>query len=82
VFNGYAVVRYLRLMGGRDDLVSGPIAAKMLGVPIGYLTYFARTGKLIPVTLKEKDRYNYFKRADVERLIRLREARQLDLVFP
>lgn len=75
VFNGYAVVRYLRLMGGRLDLVSGPIAAKMLDVPIGYLTNFARTGKLIPVTLKEKDRYKYFKREDVERLIRLRQAK-------
>jgi hypothetical protein len=76
VFNGYAVLRYLRLMGGRDDLVSALIAAKMLGVRNGYLPYFVRTGKLIPVALREKDRFNYFKREDVERLIRLRQAKK------
>jgi len=75
VFNGYAVLRYMRLMGGRDDLVSGPIAAKLLGIKNGYLPYFVRTGKLVPVTLKEKHRFKYFVRADVDRLIRLRQRK-------
>jgi hypothetical protein len=75
VFNGYAVLRYIRLMGGRDDLVSAPIAAEMLGVRNGYLPYFVRMGKLIPVALKEKDRFKYFSREDVERLVRLRQAK-------
>jgi hypothetical protein len=75
VFNGYAAVRYLRLMGGREDLVSAPIAAKMLGVRNGSLPYFVSTRKLIPVTLKEKDRFKYFKREDVERLVRVRQAK-------
>ena len=73
VFNGYAVLRYMRLMGGRTDLISAPIAAKLLGVRIEYVSYFVRTGKLLPVTLKEKDRYRYFVRADVDHLIRLRQ---------
>lgn len=79
MFNGYTVLRYLRLMEGRDDIVSGPIAAKMLGVGINYLPYFIRTGKLNPVALKQKYRFKYFERTDVERLIRNRKTMsQLD----
>lgn len=76
VFNGYTVLRYMRLMDGRDDIVSGPVAAKMLDIGIGYLPYFVRTGKLKPVTLKEEDRFKYFRRADVERLICIRETKK------
>lgn len=63
-------------MGGRVDIVSGPIAAKMLGVRNASLPYFVSTRKLIPVTLEEKDRFKYFMREDVERLIRLRQDKE------
>jgi hypothetical protein len=44
VFNGYAVVRYMPSMGGRADLVPGPVAAKMLGIRIPSLPYYTCMG--------------------------------------
>jgi hypothetical protein len=74
-FNGYSVLRYMRLFKGRDDLVSGPFAARMLGVSIGSLhNNLMQTGRLKPVELQEKYRFNYFKREDVEGLAQLQKA--------
>jgi hypothetical protein len=73
-FNGYSVLRYAQLFKGRDDLVSGPVAARMLSVSIGSLhNNLMRTGRLKPVELQEKYRFNYYKREDVEHLATLRK---------
>jgi hypothetical protein len=36
----------------------------------------------LETVLKEKDRYKYFKREDVERLIRLRQGKTIDQLLP
>jgi hypothetical protein len=74
VFNGYGVIRYRKMFGRRDDLVSGPVAAHMLGMKVGYLQYWVRTGRLNPVPLLNRNRLNYYKRDEVETFAQSRSA--------
>jgi hypothetical protein len=73
-----SIKRYLRLFNGQADLVSAPVAARMLG-ETRYNMYYRLVdpGHLTPVKLKEKTNLNYFKISDVKKLVRKDVRRKL-----
>jgi len=76
VFTGGAIRNYLELFGGRTDLVSGEVAAKLLGEtsPIFHNTW-VHSGRLKRFQTKVKHgRLCYFLYEDVQEIARLKNA--------